>query len=359
MGELNVRGSVLYGPGTWGLSAPVAGAKVTLRQTSVGSSEARPIWEGTTDNAGEFSGKTAEWRRTVKIRVGPFEKDGPDPADVLALTVRVELSGQSAVMPFVYIADFVPSPPVVVFWTPPNAVVARIGGRNCYTVADVARQCVELMRAPTAVEIEVPEQSILGDASNQRQQIESLIDWWMTALARVLKADQTKTSSTVSSALMALRTGERQLQTNLQRVQLRVVTEAGSRARQFQSQPPKHPESQALLMTLSVICVVLQIVIVVVTLGTASPLIITALIALVATVVATGDVGAPAVVQAVVQIASRAGGLAVNVALTTTVTIVCIVLLVVLVFVLAGGQGFEWVRTTVLNGRSGWKFRLS
>ena len=343
MSELNIRGSVRYGPGPWGLSAPVAGAKLTLRQTSVGSSDPRTIWEGTADSRGEFSERTQEWRRTIKIKVGFLEHDGPDPSDLLALSMRIELNGQSVVRPFVYVADFVSSPPLFASWIPANAVVARINGRDCYTVAEVARQCVELMRTPSAADIEVAADSLLTGVSNQEWQLNDLIAWWFTELrTRLREARQDQTAASTVKQL-AVQQQARQAQAKIGVMRQSANTQLAT---------------SVLATTLQIICTVVGVVPTVFTVTAASLAIVAAVIAMVIAVGTVGFFSSP-VVRTVTQIALRVSGRSLNLIADATATIVSIVLLTVLAFILAGWQGFEWARTTVLGGRRGWKFRLS
>lgn len=343
MSELNIRGSVRYGPGQWGLSAPVAGAKLTLRQTSVGSSDTRTIWEGTTDSRGEFSGRTQEWRR--KIRIGGHE--GPDPSDLLALSMRIELDGQSTVRPFAWLGDFAPSPPLIASWMPANAVVARINGRDCYTVAEVARQCVELMRTPAAADIEVPAESLLAGAGNQEGQLDQLY----ACLYNLVRANLSEVRGMRDVRRTVAQLKGAALEQQVRSKQAEIDAKRQDAYSQFAA-------SMAFSRVVCT-CAVAVGVPGVFTIDTAAPATIPAVIALVAPVGTVGVVTAPAVVRAVVRIASQAGGLSLNPAVDATVTIVSTVLLTALVFMLAGRQGFEWARTRVLGGRRGWKIRLS
>jgi hypothetical protein len=381
----------------------VAGAKLTLRQTSVGSSDARTIWEGTTDSRGEFSGRTREWRRTIRFA----GREGADPADLLALSMRIELNGQSAVRPFVYVADFVPSPPLVASWMPPNAVVARINGRDCYTVAEVARQCVELMRRPSAVDIEIPEESLLtpsvAQSANQANITNRLIEWWFTEFKSRLEdvRDDQKTAMDVAqrgvgaviagtqrgvgaaiagthrgvgAAIAGTQRGVGAVQTAMQQGIGAVLTatqqRVGAARQKLGSQQAESGERlqkaqsafavSVLISTLQIICAVVGVVLTVSSpAGAASLAINAAVIAMVAAIGIVGVVTAPPVVRAVVQIARQVGGPSLDLVEDATVITISIVLLVALVFMLAGRHGFEWAKTTVLGGRRGWKIRLS
>jgi hypothetical protein len=291
--------------------------------------------------------------------------------------MRIELNGQSIVRPFAWLGDFAPSPPLIASWMPANAVVARINGRDCYTVAEVARQCVELMRTPAAADIEVPAESLLAGAGNQEGQLNDLIAWWFTELRTRLGEARTGAGTLAQRRVGAVTKATQQrvglvqpaMQQRIGAVLAATEQRLGAAQQKLGSQQAEigvmrqNAETQSsasvLISTLKIICTVVGVVLTVFTVGAASLAIIAVMIVLVVAVGTTGVVSATPIVRIVVLIARQVGGLSLNLAVDATVTIVSIVVLTVLVFMLAGRQGFEWAWTRVLGGRRGWKFRLS
>lgn len=135
MAGIDVRGTVLYAPGPWGLARPAAGVTITLVDVDVGNSN-DTIWTGTTGSMGRFSGTTGEWRdqvtATAKTPLGSVSVTSDDPTDVLALqaTLTQRYGGRqySVTVPYVPAPPGLPQPPLVLTWGPPGIGKVMVDG---------------------------------------------------------------------------------------------------------------------------------------------------------------------------------------------------------------------------------------
>ncbi len=111
MSRISIAGRIQHLPGPWGRDLPLCGALVEVIDLDPGGTD-DVIWSGTSGADGGFSGTSAEWRDTRRLRVwvqdswrpprGHWEdRSEPDPGDVLLLKLRVRHSGrQHEVFPF-------------------------------------------------------------------------------------------------------------------------------------------------------------------------------------------------------------------------------------------------------------------
>lgn len=155
MSRLRLRGSVVHMPGAWGPLVPAAGAHVKIVDVDVGGNPSDEIWSGTTGPDGSFRGESSEWQDQKKMIVpvrptlaNPFprveERWVADPTDALVLQARLSQQtpqgNRETTVPFVFLGDDVPSPPVVVNWGPPAVVIARVNGAECRNPEEFARK---------------------------------------------------------------------------------------------------------------------------------------------------------------------------------------------------------------------------
>lgn len=174
MARLQIQGTVVHMAGSWGAAVPVANAQVVIVDRDAPGRGDDAVLTVTTSSAGMFSGTSADWQDQITTKIwvprrwvpgahgGHWQaahwetNSASDPTDVLVLSARVSADGQSAELPFVFVDDHTPSPPLVVPWAPPGspapmpftpviavgpvmtlAAMATVDGVGCLTVADV------------------------------------------------------------------------------------------------------------------------------------------------------------------------------------------------------------------------------
>ena len=194
MSQLQLNGTLVYPPGLWGGAGPAAGVSVEIIQNHQLPSSQTTIWSGTTDSSGNFSGQTAEWRRTVSI----LGRDALDPTDVLALTCHIiDDTGprrQEKTFPFVWLGDPLPSPPIVLPWAPPTARKGRVNGADCWSFSDLARRARLGARTPLTVDL-----YLYGpDAGQSASQLRSIVQDMSSFAEATLEASTTSIAQRLS-----------------------------------------------------------------------------------------------------------------------------------------------------------------
>jgi hypothetical protein len=125
--KLKIKGRVSYIPGPWGLN--VRGKQLPVKIIDIHPVKAtrQIIWEGKTNDNGDFSGTTKDWRDIVTVPsvvpgVPPTRM--PDPTDLLWLVIQVKEGGKWHEYPFIFVADNIQAPTVLPFppdgWNPNN-----------------------------------------------------------------------------------------------------------------------------------------------------------------------------------------------------------------------------------------------
>lgn len=131
MGQVDVRGKILYMPGLWGAAVPANGVSISMIDRDAGNSN-DTIWTGRTDANGMFSGRTNDWRDSRMVTVGTVQQRVYDATDVMALeaqvTEQVENSRYQLTVPFVPAPLGLPQPPIVLNWGPPGRARIMING---------------------------------------------------------------------------------------------------------------------------------------------------------------------------------------------------------------------------------------
>src|SRR6187399_3204649 len=92
MASLQIKGKLIFPPGLWGLTKPVAGASIKLTDLDIPGRNNDVIWQGTSDQNGNYQGTTSEWRDTITVTPStPFTPaiTVPDPTDLMLLQVTV------------------------------------------------------------------------------------------------------------------------------------------------------------------------------------------------------------------------------------------------------------------------------
>lgn len=137
MGQVDVRGKVLYMPGLWGAAVPANGVSISMIDREADGSN-DTIWTGRTDANGNFSGRTDDWRDSRMVTVGALQQRVYDATDVMALeaqvTEQVENSRYQLTVPFVPAPLGLPQPPIVLNWGPPGRTRIMINGTRVTTL---------------------------------------------------------------------------------------------------------------------------------------------------------------------------------------------------------------------------------
>ncbi len=150
MAQLQLKGSVIHQAGVWGSLVAAAGVTVEIIQHHLASTKKTTIWTGVTDSSGRFQGQSSEWRRMRTITLGPVTKTEPDPTDVLALTAHVfdaSGGGRDVTLPFAWLGDFLPTPPLIAGWEPPMARKGSVNGATCYSYADIISRAAAVVQS--------------------------------------------------------------------------------------------------------------------------------------------------------------------------------------------------------------------
>ncbi len=137
MGQVDVRGKVLYMPGLWGTALPAGGVSISMIDRDADNSN-DTIWTGRTDANGDFSGRTNDWRDSRTVTVGTLQQRVYDATDVMALeaqvTEQVENKRHQLTVPFVPAPLGLPQPPIVLNWGPPGRTRIMINGTRVTTL---------------------------------------------------------------------------------------------------------------------------------------------------------------------------------------------------------------------------------
>jgi len=172
MGNLEVRGTIVYMPGTWGVALPVPNATVELIDVDLPGKSDDAIYQGTTNQQGSFSGTTSDWQDYVDLPPvwvqdsifpprGHWEnKRAPDPSDVLFLRARIRETRPDGVksteLVFPYTGNGGPAPVVPVPWGPwqaPAVSLVEINGEGFSDPAAVLAKLRTLIDDGKHVEI--------------------------------------------------------------------------------------------------------------------------------------------------------------------------------------------------------------
>jgi hypothetical protein len=151
MGNLDVRGTVVYMPGTWGPALGVGNATVELIDVDLPGKGDDLIFTGQANSQGYFAGTTSEWHDTAERWVlvtdsvfpprAHFEKRSePDVTDVLALKARITEhradGDRRAELIFPFLGNGAPAPVLMVPWGPPPRPPVEVISINGQGFAD-------------------------------------------------------------------------------------------------------------------------------------------------------------------------------------------------------------------------------
>jgi len=194
MSQLQLNGTLVYPAGIWGGAGPAAGVSVEIIENHQLPSSQTTIWSGTTDNSGRFSGQSSEWRRTIRVA----GRDELDPTDVLALTCHITddtgPSRREKTVPFVWLGDQLPSPPIVLTWDPPTARKGRVNGADCWSFSDLARRARLGARTPLTLEF-----YLYGpDAGQSASRLRSIVEGTAAFAESTLEASTTSIAQRLS-----------------------------------------------------------------------------------------------------------------------------------------------------------------
>ncbi|MBI4279758.1 MAG: hypothetical protein HY660_15010 [Armatimonadetes bacterium] len=152
------------------------------------------IWSGNTDNNGSFGGESSEWQdvKTIKVKetirnpLWPYnsfdievEKTITDVSDVLSLVAHVvqdtAQGRKETTLPFAFVSDATPSPPVVVPWGPPQPpVVGKVNGEECRSDVEIHTKVVAAVdagRRPITMEIYGPSVAVFEPLTRTQAQL--------------------------------------------------------------------------------------------------------------------------------------------------------------------------------------------
>lgn len=161
MGSLSIKGKIFHPPGLWGLNKPVAGASIKIEDLDLPGRQNDVIWQGSTDSNGNFQGTTSDWQD--RITVTPATHFTPaitiaDPTDIMLLQITISQNTPTGTKqitaPFVWLGNNLPSPPMLVTWGPPDAVV-KINGHECYTRQDIESNTTTAINSGSPLTIQV------------------------------------------------------------------------------------------------------------------------------------------------------------------------------------------------------------
>jgi hypothetical protein len=136
MSKLKLKGRIMYPPGPWGATKPVAGAKIRITDIDLPGRTDDVIWQGKTDAAGAFAGTSTEWQDRVRLtpairatRITPAVPAtyGPDPSDLMLLNIEIAEGEHKLKAPFVFAGNNV-LVPMFVNWTPQVESWGKLNG---------------------------------------------------------------------------------------------------------------------------------------------------------------------------------------------------------------------------------------
>jgi hypothetical protein len=158
MGQLRLKGKVVYMPGPWGVNVPADQVSVQIVDLDIGN-PSDTIWTGATGSDGTFQGASSEWQDRIPIKVwharptpgrspaGEWVTTGyrDDPLDVLMLLACLSQADHPpTTLPFVFLGDDVMSPSLMLPWGPPQPV--KKGQRASLVVTSVVSQGMQAWR---------------------------------------------------------------------------------------------------------------------------------------------------------------------------------------------------------------------
>lgn len=167
MGNLKVKGRIIYPPGFWGINKPVVGAQVTIQDIDAPGRSNETIWQGSTNSQGGFQGTTSDWQDQILIGYRPVPGSlpprlqpiyGPDLTDVPVLTITIEqktpTGNKQITLPFPFLGDDKEGPPILVTWAPPDPVV-KVNDNPCYTREEVSNKVREAIDQNKPINLKV------------------------------------------------------------------------------------------------------------------------------------------------------------------------------------------------------------
>jgi hypothetical protein len=193
MANLQLKGKVIYMPGSWGTNVPAANVSVSVIDVDAPSRGDDLIWTGLTDGNGNFQGTSNEWQDTLTtskwvfdgfkgfppIPTGHWETSSTlDVSDILALQARIKDGARETALPFVYINDSTSSPPLVLPWGPPLRILGKVNNVDCTTPLQLNRAIKAAADSNTSnitIEIYGPDANLLAPLTQSKQQAEEWV----------------------------------------------------------------------------------------------------------------------------------------------------------------------------------------
>ncbi|MEM7118265.1 MAG: hypothetical protein AAF614_37905 [Chloroflexota bacterium] len=182
MAKLKLKGRVVYPPGPWGANKPVANAKITIQDIDLPGQKNDTIFTATADANGRFSGTSAEWQDTKKVRYWHINPGFPptgrwatktilDPTDIMTLTIKIEADGTEITGPYPFLGDNVevllPVP-----WIPPQPPAwGRLNGTSFDDTQTLLDSLMTRIEAKGTVELE-----LFGGWAEEAQALVELIN---------------------------------------------------------------------------------------------------------------------------------------------------------------------------------------
>ena len=177
MAKLKLNSTLVPPAGFWGVNRPVKNATVKIIDLDAPGRHNDIIWQGTTDANGAFQGESSDWKDTITltpaipgtpISPGIPAITGPDPTDILMLQIVVSQAtangNKQATLPFAYLGDNLPTPPVTVTWAPSEPAV-KVNGVTCNTPDETlqrVRTSAQQQDAKITIDVYGPDAVALG-----------------------------------------------------------------------------------------------------------------------------------------------------------------------------------------------------
>lgn len=199
MAKLKIRGRISFIPGPWGLD--VRGKQLPIRIIDIHpiNRTRQTIWQGKTNNSGDFSGTTKDWRDMVTIPTPPIGTTTiPDPTDLLMLMIEVTIGNRRHEQPFPFISDNVLVPIILPF--PPEFWKNNSATINDALITDTQKLSDELLRLLQNRQPKVT-LKLYGNWANSAQPIVDIIR--ETPLKRVQRVFPLSTSGSIVITTLA------------------------------------------------------------------------------------------------------------------------------------------------------------